>query len=126
ELEIEGPIFIADCVGCGMCVPECPVDAITLDKVGGVIEIDEDTCIKCGVCAQTCPWNAVYISGKKPEKRAKEIKKFELDEDACIGCNTCVEACPGDFIVPRTSNLTVELPAICTACGLCEQLCPVD
>ncbi|MBU4536111.1 MAG: 4Fe-4S binding protein [Euryarchaeota archaeon] len=126
DVVIEGPIFITGCVGCNMCVPECPVDAITLEEIGGSIEIDADKCIKCGVCSQTCPWNAVYISGKKPEKRSKEMKKFELDEETCIGCNICVEACPGDFIVPKESNLTVELPAICTACGLCENICPVD
>ncbi|BAW31847.1 MAG TPA: 4Fe-4S binding protein [Methanothermobacter sp.] len=126
ELEITEPIFIIDCVGCGTCVDECPVEAITLDEIGGTIEIDEDLCIKCGVCSQTCPWNAVYISGRKPEKRTKEIKKFELDEETCIGCNTCVEACPGNFIEAKASSLSVELPEICAACGLCEELCPVD
>jgi len=68
----------------------------------------------------------VFISGKIPVKRNKEIIKFEVDEDTCIGCNTCVEECPGDFIEAKESNLTVELPEICTACGLCERICPVD
>ena len=126
DLVITGPIFIADCVGCGMCVDECPVDAITLPEIGGKIEIDEDTCIKCGVCSQTCPWNAVFISGKKPEKRSKDMLKFELDEETCIGCKLCLESCPGDFIKDKPATLTVELPEICTACGLCERLCPVE
>ena len=126
DLEITGPVFIVDCVGCGMCVDECPVDAITLPEYGESITIDEDTCIKCGVCSQTCPWNAVFISGRKPEKRTKELNKFEVDEETCIGCNVCVEACPGDFIMPKASALTVELPEICTYCGLCENMCPVD
>ena len=55
DLELEGPIDIIDCVGCGMCVEECPVDAITLPEIGESISIDDETCIKCGVCAQTCP-----------------------------------------------------------------------
>lgn len=126
DIDIEGAIYISDCVGCNMCVDECPVDAITLSKYGGTIEIDDDTCIKCGVCSQTCPWNAVFISGKKPEKRLKDIKAFELDEDACIGCNSCLEACPGDFITAKESNLSVNLPDKCAACGLCENVCPVD
>jgi len=126
EEVITEPIYIGDCVGCGLCVDECPVDAITLDEPGGVIEIDEDTCTYCGVCAQTCPWDAVVISAQKPTKRSKEVKTFALDEDTCIGCNICVETCPGDFIVEKPSNLTVELPEICTYCGLCAQMCPVE
>jgi len=126
EKDITGPRAIIDCVGCGMCVPECPVGAITLPELGESIEIDEDACIKCGTCAQTCPWNAVYISGKEPVKRTKEIVAFDLDKEACIGCNLCVEACPGDFIKAKPARLSVELPNICTACGLCEKVCPVD
>ena len=126
EEVITGPIYIGDCVGCGMCVDECPVDAITLSEPGATIEIDEDTCTYCGVCSQTCPWDAVNISGQKPKKRSKEVKKFELDTDACIGCNICFEECPGDFIKEKPSSLTVELPEICTYCGLCAQVCPVD
>jgi len=68
----------------------------------------------------------VFISGRKPEKRTKELNKFEVDTETCIGCQVCVDACPGDFITPKTSELTVELPEICTFCGLCENMCPVD
>lgn len=125
EIKIDKPIYIVDCVGCGLCVPECPVNAITLPKYGESIEIDEEKCIKCGICAQTCPWNSVYISGKKPQKRSRTIENFTLDKEKCIGCNTCVEICPGGFIEPK-SDLTVSLPEICPACGLCEKLCPTD
>ena len=127
DIEITGPIFIQDCVGCGTCVSECPAEAITLDKIGDSISIDETKCIKCAVCAQTCPWNAVFISENRyPSKRSKEIKSFTLNESTCLGCNTCVEACPGDFIESKGTTLSVKLPAVCAACSLCEQLCPVD
>lgn len=126
DLEGKGPVYIADCVGCGTCVDPCPVSAITLDKIGGTISIDDNVCIKCGLCSQTCPWNAVFISERKPVKRTKEIKSFELDVSSCIGCNTCVEACPGNFIQKESNSLTVLLPEICAACGLCAELCPTD
>lgn len=126
KIPIEGPIFINNCVGCGTCVDFCPVDAITLDEIGGSIKIDESTCIKCGICSQTCPWNAVFISGKIPVKRPKTINSFTVDESTCIGCNECVDVCPGDFIKSKPSNLSVKLPEICAACGLCEKTCPVD
>ncbi|MDR1819153.1 MAG: 4Fe-4S binding protein [Methanobrevibacter sp.] len=126
DLNIQGAIYIKDCVGCSICVQECPVNAITLDKIGGEISIDEGTCIKCGVCSQTCPWDAVFISGKRPIKRGKTINTFEVDSEACIGCNNCVDACPGSFIEAKGSNLTVEIPKNCPSCGLCANVCPVD
>lgn len=126
KLDIKGPIFINNCVGCGTCVDMCPVNAINLEKTGEPITIDESVCIKCGVCSQTCPWNAVFISGKEPVKRLKNIDSFTLEEENCIGCNTCVDICPGDFIKAKTSTLSVKLPEICAACGLCEKACPVD
>lgn len=126
DLNIDSDIFIQDCVGCGLCVDECPADAITLENVGDSIEIDPDLCVRCGICSQTCPWNAVYISKKIPEKRIRTINSFTVDEDVCIGCNECLEACPGDFIKADANNITVDLPALCPACGLCEATCPVD
>lgn len=44
------------CIGCGACVPECPVEAI--NDAGGVFEIDADKCIDCGACAGVCPVDA--------------------------------------------------------------------
>ena len=45
------------CVACGTCESECPVEAI---KEGSPIyEIDADTCIDCGVCVASCPTDAI-------------------------------------------------------------------
>jgi len=45
-----------ECIACGACQGECPVDAI---KEGdGKFVIDEDVCIDCGACEATCPVNA--------------------------------------------------------------------
>jgi ferredoxin len=45
-----------DCIGCGACASECPVEAIT--EGDGKYEIDADTCIDCGNCAEVCPVSA--------------------------------------------------------------------
>jgi len=46
-----------DCVACGTCVDECPVDAI---KEGDPIyEIDPEACVDCGSCAEVCPNDAI-------------------------------------------------------------------
>ena len=45
-----------DCTACGVCVEECPVEAIT---EGDIYKIDADTCTDCGVCVDVCPVEAI-------------------------------------------------------------------
>ena len=45
-----------ECISCGLCEPECPVNSI---KQGdGIYVIDPDTCIDCGACTDICPVKA--------------------------------------------------------------------
>ena len=45
-----------DCIACGACAAECPVEAISEGDDKYVI--DEDLCVECGACASTCPVGA--------------------------------------------------------------------
>ena len=45
-----------ECISCGACAAECPVNAIS-DGDGKYV-IDAATCISCGACAGTCPVGA--------------------------------------------------------------------
>jgi NADH:ubiquinone oxidoreductase subunit F (NADH-binding)/NAD-dependent dihydropyrimidine dehydrogenase PreA subunit len=47
-----------NCIGCTLCVRECPVDAIPY-KPYEKHEIDADICIKCDSCVQVCPADAI-------------------------------------------------------------------
>ncbi|MHB9133034.1 MAG: NADH-quinone oxidoreductase subunit B family protein [Armatimonadota bacterium] len=42
------------CSGCGRCVEECPTQAITLTRDGGV-ELDRGRCLGCQCCVRACP-----------------------------------------------------------------------
>ena len=48
-----------DCVMCGMCELECPVNAIY--ESGVKYEIDSDICVGCGTCSDICPISAPKI-----------------------------------------------------------------
>ncbi len=56
------------CTGCGICVHECPVEAIHMP--GGKAEVDRETCILCGACAPVCPVGAIIFKGSKESERA--------------------------------------------------------
>ena len=47
-----------DCIGCGTCASECPVEAISEKDV-----INADECLECGACAGVCP-----VDAPKPEE----------------------------------------------------------
>ena len=47
-----------ECIMCGACQSECPVEAIS--EGDGKYVIDPDKCIECGACAETCPVGAPH------------------------------------------------------------------
>ena len=46
----------SECLSCGACVSECPVDAISEGDSQYVIG---EACIDCGVCESACPVDAI-------------------------------------------------------------------
>ena len=45
-----------ECISCGACAADCPVDCISEGDDKYVINADE--CIECGNCASVCPVGA--------------------------------------------------------------------
>ena len=46
-----------ECISCGACAAECPVEAISEGDDKYVINADE--CVSCGTCAAECPNDAI-------------------------------------------------------------------
>ncbi|TXT56151.1 MAG: hypothetical protein BAJALOKI2v1_630016 [Promethearchaeota archaeon] len=51
------------CVGCGICVERCQMNALTIKRDKSVVNYDR--CIGCGVCVPTCPNEALSLEKKK-------------------------------------------------------------
>lgn len=47
------------CPGCGLCVKECPQEAITFMGKKKPVVLDESKCIKCGICGDVCKMDAI-------------------------------------------------------------------
>ena len=50
------------CIGCGICIGFCNVDAIAVNEQRGVVEVIAlEICIECHSCQQNCPEGAIMV-----------------------------------------------------------------
>ena len=90
--------LISPCYQCldPVCVPTCPVDAISKREEDGVVVVDSQACLgneECDVkCLKACPYDAPQFG---PEPGSK-MRKCNFCLDRWIGKKlpVCVEACP--------------------------------
>jgi formate hydrogenlyase subunit 6/NADH:ubiquinone oxidoreductase subunit I len=57
------------CIGCGICVVRCPMDALSSD--GKIISFKPERCIGCGLCNTTCPTDSLVLIRRPTRKQPK-------------------------------------------------------
>ncbi len=62
------------CVGCLLCLKNCPVEAISGERKK-VHLIDQELCIKCGACLDICPPKVSAVSKYTGGKKDRILKK---------------------------------------------------
>ncbi|MCL1906302.1 MAG: 4Fe-4S binding protein, partial [Clostridiales bacterium] len=63
------PVFDSEkCIGCKMCVRDCPAGALSVENVGSktkkqfVCRLNLAHCVFCGQCADSCTKNSITLS----------------------------------------------------------------
>lgn len=64
------------CIGCGVCVTRCQMDAFSL--VEDKIVLDLDRCIGCGLCVPTCLTDSLSLV-RKPEREQMDVPRTFRD-----------------------------------------------
>jgi NADH-quinone oxidoreductase subunit F/NADP-reducing hydrogenase subunit HndC len=59
------------CIGCGLCLRNCPVEAIS-GEPKDLHHIDQETCIKCGICYEVCPPKFFSVEIRTGEEQAEK------------------------------------------------------
>jgi len=122
-----------ECIGCGTCINQCPVNCIELETPSPV-HLGEN-CVYCAQCVETCPFQAITLKeeffqvekGKIFYKRRKVLGPSSgevlIDNTTCQQCGVCVNKCPVDALSLEGAQVIVDQDK-CIFCGECQAICP--
>lgn len=125
-----------ECIGCTLCLPACPVDAI----VGApqlMHTVITSECTGCDLCLPPCPVDCIDMVQaptpaiplpRKPRLLERQVSSPIFD---CIKCGFCEPVCPRD-LAPQALYWHREQPEqlqalnldACIECRLCDRVCP--
>ncbi len=131
------------CVGCQLCVSECPngvlIPSASLDRfMMPEMQYARGWCRpECTRCSEICPAGAIRPITRE-EKSSIQVGHAVINLDNCIvntdkkKCGNCARHCPAGAIRMVHSNpddpKSPMIPTVdeerCIGCGACENLCP--
>lgn len=81
------------CVGCGNCVPVCPMGAISVDPDSGRARVDAEACVECYACYRGMSTENLPPTLVRLARRAMELFRVRFDPEP--------DVCPTSAIVPE-------------------------
>lgn len=118
-----------ECIGCTLCLPACPVDAI-IGAAGVMHTVITSHCTGCDLCIEPCPVDCISVT-PIPQEQAQPV--HPVHDQPCINCGFCAAACPR-ALQPQLLYLhrldinksdSLRLDA-CIECRLCDASCPSE
>jgi len=84
------------CKGCGLCKNACPTSAIS-GQIKSKHIINSDKCIECGVCGRICASEGSVLDGNgniAVRMKRSEWPKPVIIRSICSACGLCMDICP--------------------------------
>lgn len=113
----------SECIGCTLCLPACPVDAI-IGAPQLLHSVIEETCTGCDLCLEPCPVDCIDIIVLGDNVVQGNVLPNDTVSDKLVLNKIASEK----IAEQPTLFLKQALPVIteCIRCDACETKCPKD
>jgi ferredoxin-type protein NapF len=120
------------CTSCDQqCAAACPQAIVRIHpddhRYAGQpwLQFSTTGCTFCGDCAEACPAIESY------ERESASIGELQLNNASCLSwnnvfCMSCIGKCDARALRMDERRRPVLQYSMCTGCGMCIHVCPVD